>query len=227
MHSVRAAGRPRGGASPSGGGAGPTALPGGRCARRARADPAPAAEPLWVRQAPGVARRKDPLRARWAGLGWSGFSEGPAGRGIEAAGRGGPLRESLLLGLGMECGRVSVKGFVTGSLLPSPRLVFKRERRQTENVLPSRPHGLSSVDPGRQCGGGPAILGRKTDLPLYQQICLHVSLGYGLDLSSPGALLCPPRCWVEGLRCFDLSASGLEEHVAEKIAITVFGQRLF
>lgn len=36
---------------------------------------------------------------------------------------------------------------------------------------------------------------------LYQQICLHVSLGARLDLSSPGALMCPPRCWVEGLRC--------------------------
>jgi hypothetical protein len=96
LHSVRAAGRPRGGASPSGGGAGLTALPGGRCAKRARADPAPAAEPLWARQAPGVARRKDRLRARWAGLGWSGFSEGPR-LGGESRPRegGGPLREPL------------------------------------------------------------------------------------------------------------------------------------
>lgn len=63
--------------SAAGGGASSAAFLGGRCAERARADPAPAAEPLWARQAPGAARRKHRLRARWAGRNWSGFSEGP------------------------------------------------------------------------------------------------------------------------------------------------------
>lgn len=62
-------------------------------------------------------------------------------------------------------------------------------------------------------GGGPAILGKKMDLPQYQQICLHVSLDAGLDLSSPRAFMCPPRCWVEGLRRFDLLASEIPRSI--------------
>lgn len=126
----------------------------------------------------------------------------------------------------MECGRVSVKGFVTRSLLPSPRLVFKRERRQTENVLPSRPHGLSSLAPGRQCGGGPAILGRKVDLPLSADLFTRFSRCPTRPLLARGAHV-SAQMLGGGAQVFDLSASGLEEHVAEKIAITVFGRRLF
>lgn len=137
----------------------------------------------------------------------------PGWETIRGCGKGWASPCTPLLGLGMECGRVSVKGFVTGSLLPSPRLVFKRERRQRENVLLSRPHGLSCRAPGRQSGGGPVILGGKMDLPLYQQICLHVSLFARLDLSSPGALMCPLRCWMEGLECFYSFASVVRRRI--------------
>lgn len=98
------------------------------------------------------------------------------------------------LGLGMECGRILESGFVTESLLPSrlsPRLVFKRERRERVASLRASRPGRSSL--GRQCGGGPAISRGNMDLRLYHQICLHVSLDAQLHLSSSRALMWPPR----------------------------------
>lgn len=89
----------------------------------------------------------------WVGTG-VGSPKVPGWEANRGCGKGWASPWIPLLGLGMECGRVSVKGFVTGSLLPSPRLVFKRERRQRENVLLSRPHGLSCVAPGSSVGEG-------------------------------------------------------------------------
>lgn len=70
-----------------------------------------------------------------------------------------------------------------------------------------RPHALSCLAQVRQCGGGPAILRRKMDLPLLSADLFTRFSACGTGLLLAPALKCPPRCWVEGLRCFDLSAS--------------------
>lgn len=172
-----------------------------------RADPAPAAEPLWARQAPGAARRKHGLRARWAGRDWSGFSEGPRGPLVEAGGRGGPRQAPLCLGLGMECGRISERGFVTGSLLPSrlsPRLVFKRERGGRE-WPPSRPPGLALL-----AGAGSVGEGRWTFLSIARFVYTFLLMP---NSTSPAQGAPVPAQMLGGgtrLRCFDLLASEVQ-----------------
>lgn len=91
------------------------------------------------------------------GLEW--VSRGsPAGRRIEAAGRDGPLREPLCWAWAWSAAESRLKGFVAGSPLPSPWLVFKREREETENVLPSK--ASCSV----LSGPGQAVWGRASNL---------------------------------------------------------------
>lgn len=66
-------------------------------ARRAPADPAPAAEPLWARPAPGAAPCEHRSIVRWAGRGGAG-AEGSGGPGKPEPGLGWGVRSSGLLG---------------------------------------------------------------------------------------------------------------------------------
>lgn len=195
LHSVRAASRPAGRSlAPLGAGSAPplskaAAVRSGRARtlHRPRSRYGPA-RPLARR---GASTGSEPGGRAGTGVGSPRVPGNPSrGSGKRWASSGAPCQ-----GLGMKCDRISESGFVTGSRLPSrlsPRLVFKRERRQrVASQQASRP-GRSSL--GRQCGGGPAISRGNMDLPLfYHQICLHVSLDAQLHLSSSRALMWPPR----------------------------------